>query len=62
MNDESRDWSPFALLLIDVQRDFWTDEMAVAFPDFETNVSRLLELCRREGIDVVQLRAKFNKD
>ena len=62
MNDESRDWSPFALLLIDVQRDFWTDEMAVAFPDFETNVSRLLELCRREGIDVVHLRAKFNKD
>lgn len=62
MNHESRDWRSFALLLIDVQRDFWTDEMAVAFPDFEDNVSRLLEFCRREGIDVVHLRAKFNKD
>jgi nicotinamidase-related amidase len=57
-----RDWGPFALLLIDVQKGFWTDEMKIAFPDFEDNVIRLLDLCRAEGIDVVHLRAKFRKD
>lgn len=41
-----RDWGPFALLLIDVQKGFWTDEMKIAFPDFEDNVIRLLDLCR----------------
>jgi nicotinamidase-related amidase len=62
MNEEPRDWSPFALLLIDAQKDFWTSEMQTAFPDFGENVTRLLELCRREGIDIVHLRAKFRKD
>ena len=62
MNEEARDWSPFALLLIDVQKDFWTSEMQTAFPDFGENVTRLVELCRREGIDIVHLRATFKKD
>lgn len=62
MNDETREWHPFALLLIDVQKDFWTSEMEVAFPDFEENVTRLLETCRREGIDVLHLRARFSRD
>ena len=56
------DWGPFALLMIDVQKDFWTDEMAAAFPDFEANVAGLLDLCRREGIDVIHLRARFRPD
>jgi nicotinamidase-related amidase len=62
MTDDDRDWGSFALLLIDVQKDFWTDEMKIAFPDFEENVTRLLALCRREGIGIVHLRAKFRKD
>jgi nicotinamidase-related amidase len=57
-----RDWSAFALLLIDVQRDFWTPELQKAFPQFEQNVEALLSLCRAEGIDVIHLRAAFQAD
>jgi nicotinamidase-related amidase len=60
--DEIQDWSPFVLLLVDVQRDFWTDEIAEAFPDYEDHVTQLLELCRQESIDVVHLRANFQAD
>ena len=62
MTDTSSDWNPFALLIIDVQRDFWTDEMAAAFPAFEDNVNRLLSFCRAHGIDIVHLRARFEAD
>lgn len=55
-------WDPFALLLIDVQRDFWTDEMTSAFPEFHDNVERLLATCREERIDVTHLRARFRQD
>ena len=58
----SRDWSAFALLLIDVQRDFWPEATATAFPEFPANVSRLLAFCRAEGIDVVHVRAQFRPD
>jgi nicotinamidase-related amidase len=57
-----RDWSPFALLLIDVQKDFWSEKMTATFPDFENNVSGLLATCRSEGMDVVHLRARFKPD
>lgn len=60
---ENRDhWEQFALLLIDVQRDFWSERVAEHFPDFPSNVARLLALCRREGIEVVHLRARFKAD
>lgn len=56
------DWEQFALLLIDVQRDFWPEEQAQHFPDFPANVARLLTLCRTEGIEIVHLRASFKAD
>ncbi len=56
------DWEQFALLLIDVQRDFWPEQMAESFPDFPANVARLLTLCRSEGLEVVHLRASFKPD
>ena len=62
MSDVAGDWDPFALLLIDVQKDFWTEIMPVAFPDYGRNVASLLALCRNKGIDVVHLRAQFSKD
>lgn len=62
MNTNSRNWDSFALLLIDVQRDFWTDGMSQDFADYEKNVSRLLKVCRREGLDIVHLRARFQQD
>jgi nicotinamidase-related amidase len=57
-----RDWRPFALVLIDVQHDFWPEPTAAQFPLFPGNVSRLLAFCRAEGIDVVHLRARFRRD
>ena len=60
--ESAQTWDPFALLLIDVQRDFWTEELARAFPAYERNVSKLLGLCREEQIDIVHLRAEFLSD
>jgi len=62
MTNTGNPWDSFALVLIDVQKDFWTDEMAAAFPDFQDNVARLLAHCRSEGIDVLHLRARFRQD
>ena len=56
------DLNEFALLLVDVQKDFWTEEMTIAFPEFETNIEKLLGYCRGEGVDVIHLRARFNPD
>ena len=58
----NRNWEQFALLLIDVQEDFWSKESEAAFPDFRENVGRLLELCREEGIEVIHVRARFAAD
>jgi nicotinamidase-related amidase len=58
----ARDWGQFALLLIDVQRDFWSEGLQENFPDFPANVARLLALCRGEGLEVVHLRARFKPD
>jgi nicotinamidase-related amidase len=56
------DWEQFALLLIDVQQDFWSEETAQAFPDFPIRVAALLALCRNAGIEVIHIRASFNPD
>jgi hypothetical protein len=57
-----RDWRPFALLLIDAQRDFWPDDSAARFPAFPDAVERLLGFCRAEGLEVVHLRARFGQE
>ncbi len=62
MIDAQRDWRQFALLLIDVQKDFWTEQLAQSFPQFPTKVARLLSLCRAEDIQIVHLRASFKPD
>lgn len=62
MKTTPRDWAQFALLLIDVQRDFWPEEVASSFPEFPTKVAQLLELCRAENIEVIHLRASFKPD
>ena len=59
---EKLDWEQFALLLIDVQEDFWSAEMEAAFPGFRSNITRLLALCREQGIEVIHLRGKFSED
>jgi nicotinamidase-related amidase len=62
MDKLHRDWESFALLLIDVQEDFWASPMSQERPAFEQNVGHLLETCRREGIDIVHVRARFQPD
>jgi nicotinamidase-related amidase len=59
---KTRDWQQFALLLIDVQENFWTEELEQAFPAFPQNISILLRFCRQEGIEVIHLREIFNPD
>jgi len=54
--------SPFALLLVDVQKDFWPEKLAALYPDFPENISNLLSLCRDNGIDIIHLRASFKED
>jgi len=62
MMSAQRDWEQFALLLIDVQNDFWSEQVAESFPHFPTGIARLLALCRAEGIEIVHLRASFRPD
>ena len=57
-----RDWSHFALLLVDVQRSFWPEGGKPDFPDFPANVTRLLALCRAEGLEVIHVRSRFMPD
>ncbi|MGC9394648.1 MAG: cysteine hydrolase family protein [Anaerolineae bacterium] len=59
---EQRDWSHFALLLVDVQRSFWPAGGKPGFPDFPANVARLLALCRSEGLEVVHVHSRFKPD
>ena len=62
MKETQRDWGRFALLLIDVQRDFWPEKLAQLFPQFPDRIAQLLAFCRGEGIEVVHLRAGFQPD
>ena len=62
MTNTQRDWGQFALLLIDVQDDFWPETLVQDFPHFPANVARLLTLCRAENIEIIHLRANFQPD
>ena len=62
MSNNPYHWTQFALLLIDVQRDFWPEEMAKSFPHFPTHITKLLDFCRAENIEVIHLRASFKPD
>lgn len=57
-----RDWENYVLLLVDVQNDFWDEPTAARHPHFTENVTRLLEFCRSEKIEIVHLRAGFKAD
>ncbi|MBU1747407.1 MAG: isochorismatase family protein [Chloroflexi bacterium] len=62
MTNTPLNWEQFALLLIDVQRDFWSERTAKIYPNFPANIATLLTLCRTEGIEVIHLRASFEAD
>jgi nicotinamidase-related amidase len=54
--------SPYALLLVDAQKDFWPEKLANLYPDFPNHISNLLSLCREYGIDIIHVRASFKGD
>lgn len=56
------DWRAFALLLIDVQNDFWPRKFSQSFPQFPEHTAQLLSFCRAQGLDIIHLRAGFNPD
>lgn len=62
MSSKSRNWEPFALLLVDVQKDFWRDGMSQDLSDYEKHIGQLLHICRREGIDILHLRVRYQPD
>ena len=57
-----RDWEKFALLIVDVQQDFWSNRISKKFSNFSVNISKLLNLCRSEGLEIIHIRAKFMPD
>jgi len=59
---ESKPWASWVLILIDVQKDFWTPDHKRAFPDFPHRISDLLALCRQQGIEVVHVHSRFRVD
>lgn len=62
MSAKKSNWDQFALLLIDVQNDFWSEQTEKAFPHFKDNLVSLLALCRQQGIEIIHLRARFQVD
>lgn len=62
MSANKNRWDRFALLLIDVQNDFWSEQTEQAFPDFRRNIASLLDFCRGEGLEVIHVRGCFSAD
>jgi nicotinamidase-related amidase len=59
---DSRQWSRYALVLVDLQRDFWDAATAATNPELPKRVAGLLTFARAEGITVVHVRARFRPD
>jgi nicotinamidase-related amidase len=55
-------WSRYALVLVDLQRDFWTEAAAATAPELPDRVAGLLTYARAEGLGVVHVRARFRPD
>jgi nicotinamidase-related amidase len=55
-------WRRYALVLVDLQRDFWTESVAATAPDLPHRVAALLAYARAEGLGVVHVRARFRPD
>ena len=64
-------WDPrgkrTAVLMIDIQRNFWSDNEGIRekFPHFPASVSKLLELCRKEGSEVplvIHIKAEYSEE
>ena len=54
------DWPQFALLLVDIQNEFFTPELQAEHKNYSKNVTELLDDCRDKGIEVIHLRTEFS--
>jgi len=55
-------WSRYALVLVDLQRDFWIGTVAATAPELPDRVAAVLASARAEGLTVVHVRARFRPD
>lgn len=55
-------WSRYALVIVDMQSDFWSAAVAATVPELPDRVAALLAWARAEGPTVVHLRARFRPD
>lgn len=55
-------WSRYALILVDLQNDFWAEAVATTTPELPDRVAALLAYARAEGLAVVHVRARFRPD
>jgi nicotinamidase-related amidase len=50
------------VVLVDLQNDFWPDDVASTAPELPTRVAELLEYSRAHDLTVVHVRARFDAD
>jgi nicotinamidase-related amidase len=55
-------WRGYAVVLVDLQKDFWPDDVASTAPDLPVHVADLLEYSRTHDLTVVHVRARFDAD
>jgi ureidoacrylate peracid hydrolase len=55
-------WADYALLLVDVQRDFYPKDVSREHPRLPERVAGLLVTCRTRGVEVVHVQARFAAD
>jgi nicotinamidase-related amidase len=55
-------WSRHALVLVDLQNDFWSPDAMSTEPQLPERVTELLAFARTEGLTVVHVRAHFRPD
>jgi nicotinamidase-related amidase len=55
-------WSRHALVLVDLQNDFWSADAESTAPELPDRVAKLLAYARSEGLTVVHVRARFRPD
>jgi nicotinamidase-related amidase len=58
----SREWSRYAVVLVDLQHDFWPPDVAATAPALPERVTQLLEFARAHRLLVVHVRARFQPD
>jgi nicotinamidase-related amidase len=51
-----------ALVVIDVQNDFWIPEVASSAPEFEARLRELMADCRRHGLPVIHVRTQYDEN